>query len=935
MAASDIEGGRLVELYHRYVGEPDSKRDVYGYWLFLLGTVAGILGFLIYEAGVLLAGPNWGLRRIAITLAAAGGVSGLLGIVILLPVRRNAMKAALVGTAIALLSLPVFWAVYPGSWNVTQGTDWAPVIIAVYSLGAGTVAAVAVLVPVVTGEKGLLVEPELGIDSDEPPILLGEATEDAFFAVFEHPSNDWAWRLIQREAVGDTAELAPSDTDARLAVQEMRETIGAAGLLEITTAAFRLYRTEDGDWRWSLVRDDGSVVAVSDEPVATRDEVESTVTFLKEEIPAANVIEIRSAAFDVYADEGERWHWRLLDDRREHLATDPEGFGSESAADRATERFLDGIEARRILAFPQVGIELVPDEDAWRWRVVDRDDRALVTSERTFDTRRGTEQAAREAAERVSEATVIERGVPGFELYAAGDGQRWRLRDASDDLIAQSHGAIDDPDRLRSLAERTRDVVGDAEVVEVSGVDYEVYPAGGEWHWRLVAADRRLLADSAEAYEDEEAAEAAASRIRDQALAADLIEFEQAAFQQYESDGEWRWRLIDEDGKVMADSGEEYGSREEVMDGMTTLKENAPDAEVLEIETAAFEIYLTDDDRYAWRLIDETGQLVAEGVDDYANRSGARDAVDFLTENLDRADVRPMDDAVFQLSADADVDGWDWWLVGVDGRILAAGTDEYPTRDDATAAIESVREAGDGADVDRIHALTVQLRDGGGWHWRLIDRDREPVATGDRTYEQRGDALTDAHAVIDGAEEAPVFELGDGVLWVDKTDDGWGWRLLDADREPIAVSGHRYETRHAAVEAAETVQSRAPEAETIEFDTLAFERYRTEEDGWAWRLLDEREQIRGVSAASYELRDDVGDSIEETRDLAPAASILEIDEAAFEFHERDGGWIWRLVDENGRSLAESVEPHASRQAAREEMLAVKEHGPEGETVVTW
>ena len=65
------------------------------------------------------------------------------------------------------------------------------------------------------------------------------------------------------------------------------------------------------------------------------------------------------------------------------------------------------------------------------------------------------------------------------------------------------------------------------------------------------------------------------------------------------------------------------------------------------------------------------------------------------------------------------------------------------------------------------------------------------------------------------------------------------------------------------------------------------------------------------------------------------ASIIEIDEPVFEFLERDDGWVWRLLDENGEPIAESVQAHESRQAAREEMRTAKEYGPDGEAVVTW
>jgi uncharacterized protein YegP (UPF0339 family) len=966
MSTDEIGDTKLVELYHRYVGEPESRRDVYGYWLFLVGSVLGLSGVVVYQVEQAFFPGNLGIRELAIVLSAVGLALALFAIVVLLPVRRRGMQASLVGLVVAGVGVAAFLQVYPSAWYFEP--DYSPEIIAVYTLGLAIIVGVVVLVPVVTGEKGLLVEPELGIGDDEAPILVGDATRDAFFTVFETPTDDWTWRAIQRDAVGQSPGVVPTDTDARMEVETVREKTAGAGLLDITTAAFRLYRTGDGEWRWSLVTADGGILARNADPYPDRDAVESTVNFLKEETADAGVVEIRGAAFDVYADEGDRWHWRLLDERRRPLAESVDAYAAEADADAGTDTFVDALEEPRVLALETVGIELfragdgeadaAADADGWRWRVIDTDDRRLVTGEAAYPDRGDAETAATGIADGLADAAVIEHGTPGFEVVRVGAavdgtsadgpgddagttpgpeaGWSWRLRDTTDDIIAVQNDRAKRVEAATAAAERVREALGDADVIQFEGADYEVYPAGGEWHWRLVSADRELLAESTDGFAGREAAVDAADRVREQALAADLIEFEQAAFQQYESDGEWRWRLIDEDGQVMADSGESYEDKQEVMDGMRTLKENAPDAEVLEIETAAFELYLTDGGEYAWRLIDEGGRLIAAGAETHPSRAAAHDAVDFVIDNVDDAAVRTIARPAFQLFRDDDA--WGFWLVDTDGSVLATGTDDYPTYDDVTTAVADVGEAGDGADVDVLGPVTVQVRDGGGWHWRLLDRDRESIADGDRTYESREAARADVDRLLDGAAAAPVFDIGRGVVWVDRTDAGWRWRLVDADRTELAASPDTFETEADAMAAVETVQARAPDATTFEVDTLAFEPYRPPEADspiWRWRLIDEAETVLAESAVGYDDRPALDDAIDDVRATTTGASILEIDEAAFEFAERGDGWIWRLVDENGAPIARSVRPHETRQEAREEMLVVKEHAPDGEVVVAW
>ena len=53
----------------------------------------------------------------------------------------------------------------------------------------------------------------------------------------------------------------------------------------------------------------------------------------------------------------------------------------------------------------------------------------------------------------------------------------------------------------------------------------------------------------------------------------------QATFEVYEDrSGEWRWRLVHDNGNIIADSGEGYASRQKCEQGLESVRENAPGA---------------------------------------------------------------------------------------------------------------------------------------------------------------------------------------------------------------------------------------------------------------------------------------------------------------------------------------------------------------------
>ena len=58
-----------------------------------------------------------------------------------------------------------------------------------------------------------------------------------------------------------------------------------------------------------------------------------------------------------------------------------------------------------------------------------------------------------------------------------------------------------------------------------------------------------------------------------------------ATFELYEdSEDKWRWRLSHDNGNIIADSGEGYATKQKAREGLHSVKTNAPDAEVVEVE---------------------------------------------------------------------------------------------------------------------------------------------------------------------------------------------------------------------------------------------------------------------------------------------------------------------------------------------------------------
>ncbi|APX96688.1 YegP family protein [Natronorubrum daqingense] len=957
MSSTSGVNQKLFRLYEHYVGEPDSSTDVYGYWLFIFGYVlggAGLVAFIISYGG---AGDSYTLIRASGVTAATGLAFCLFGIVLMLPVRRIGIYVSAIGLLVALAGVVFFGWAYPNNWR-ELGTDYSVQVISVYTAGVGLIAGVTALVPILTGRRGMFVDEK---ETDDPEILTGDAMEGAQFAVFRDENGDWQWNVLHLEALATSDESAVTRPDATESIERVQSQISSAGLMELTTSAFRLFEDREGNWQWTLARDDGSVVGSSTGEFDERDGAENSVSFLKDRGPDADVIEIEGAAF-TYAEDRDQWVWQLVDDDRTPLASSEDRYESQERAEEAAQTFAERFDRARVLDIEHVGVELLESEGTWTWRFVDDADEVVANASDSFDTRRDAEAASEALLPELDSASVTVAGEATYELYESGSTWRWRLVDENEHVVARNPTDITERSPIESSADEFSAQALEAETVEIDAAEYEVYPAasttapdepgddlpatleeepaaqtdggttleyddetGSDWHWRLVTDGREIVAGSTEPHPNANTAADAIRRVREQASEADLIEFEHAAFQVYEADsGEWRWRLIDEDGNVLADSGQEHTSRGEAAEAMMTLKEQAPDAELLEIETAAFELFVNEDDEWGWRLIDEAGKLVAEDPATHPTRGAARQAMNRLLEHLE-SDIRTMDRAIFQTYAE---DEWHWRFVLPTGETVAEGGEAHPTRDELVDSLGDVRESAASAHRHAVGDVAVQLYDNGGWSWRLLDRDREEIADSTVTYDSRVAAKDAADRLKSHAGDAPIFTIEDAVIRLDGSED-WTWELVDTDRDVSASAVDTASSKDGVLSNVEDVRQLAPKAGRVDFDVASFELVADDEDRWRWRLIDEDGRTIATAAETHESSEAARGALEDVRPLIEEASILEIDSVSFELHTADDGWVWRLVDEYGSTMAESTQHYENRTDAREAMNDVKSHAPEG------
>ena len=137
---------------------------------------------------------------------------------------------------------------------------------------------------------------------------------------------------------------------------------------------------------------------------------------------------------------------------------------------------------------------------------------------------------------------------------------------------------------------------GDVEVdVVASKATFEVYEdTAEEWRWRLRHRNGNIIADGSEGYASKQKANQGLESVRKNAPGAYVEDHSlddptpdateggsSATFEIHKgSDDKWRWRLVHDNGNIIADSSQGYASKQKAKQGLRSVRINSPGAPV-------------------------------------------------------------------------------------------------------------------------------------------------------------------------------------------------------------------------------------------------------------------------------------------------------------------------------------------------------------------
>jgi uncharacterized protein YegP (UPF0339 family) len=316
--------------------------------------------------------------------------------------------------------------------------------------------------------------------------------------------------------------------------------------------------------------------------------------------------------FELYTDSGGKHRWRLRHRNGNIIADSAQGYSSRQKA--------------------QQGLSAVK-RDAFGANVVDLD-------------RTGADVEAVDDAVEGEDAPVFlgEEGLESqstFEAYEDAEGQhRWRLRHDNGNIIADSGQGYASASGRDDAIGRVRGYVQSADYLKLEPAAFEIYrDRGGKYRWRLLHRNGNILADSGQGYASRQKARQGLESVR-----RNVTEGGNAEFGVYEdSAGEYRWRLVHQNGNLIADSGEGYASKGNAEDAVGGIREHAPEAHVLDIGSAAFEIYEDSTEEWRWRLRHRNGSIMADSGEGYVERTGAEDGINSVKRDAPTADRKNVD----------------------------------------------------------------------------------------------------------------------------------------------------------------------------------------------------------------------------------------------------------------------------------------------------
>ncbi|MCU4717301.1 HVO_2922 family protein [Halapricum hydrolyticum] len=372
-------------------------------------------------------------------------------------------------------------------------------------------------------------------------------------------------------------------------------------------------------------------------------------------------------------------------------------------------------------------------------------------------------------------AIITLAGVAGSVIGGATREALETSEQRTSELEAELEATRQERETIQSeLTSDLEELEGLVDSLHTSQAQFELYEdRAAQWRWRLRHRNGNVIADSGESYTRKHNAKKGMASVRRNALGATLLEIvpepqeepedaleaaplipdmndeSRATFELYEdSAGQWRWRLVHDNGNVIADSGEGYSSKQKARQGIDSVKGNAGPASYLQFDPASFEIYRDSAGEWRFRLLHRNGNILAAASEGYTRRRDAKRAVDSLREDVS-------DDRFETYEDNRGETRWRWRAAN--GEIVATSGEGYSSRSDAEEAVERVQRLAPEADALDVGlaAFEVFEDEGEEWRWRLRHRNGNVIADSGEGYAERNkvhDAIESVKKNAPGAD---------------------------------------------------------------------------------------------------------------------------------------------------------------------------------------
>ncbi len=301
--------------------------------------------------------------------------------------------------------------------------------------------------------------------------------------------------------------------------------------------------------------------------------------------------------------------------------------------------------------------ELYEADNEHRWRLRRNNRDVVAESGQGYPSRREARQALSRVRRDVPGAALVEPDraatVSGegatapqltgdesratFETYEDVNNRfRWRLRHDDDEILADSATAYASDTTRDRVVRYVRQFAQTADYLRLDPAAFEIArDRSGRFRWRLLYSDGTVLAEA-----DEGCRSPQQARKRVAALRQAASEGPDAFGVDGDGDG-FRWRLVSGNGTVVAESEKHYDSEQAAAEGIERLCWSAPDATVLDIGSAVFELY-EDGDAYRWRLRHRNGSVLAVAGESFPSWSATSDSARSVKRNVPGADTEPV-----------------------------------------------------------------------------------------------------------------------------------------------------------------------------------------------------------------------------------------------------------------------------------------------------